>query len=72
MMGGGKPASSIEFLDRLEQFLSDTEGLTTEELKEDLRGQGIDVDGVLGRIEKLLARYGIKMKRKATERCEGE
>lgn len=38
-----------EFLDRLTDFLGDSEGMTTEEVKAELREEGIDVDGIVER-----------------------
>ena len=71
-MSRHRAVSSSEFFDWLERFFLNTDGLTTEELAEDLREQGIDVDGVLDEVEKILARYGIRMKRTVKrERCKG-
>lgn len=50
--------SASEFLDNLTEFLCDTEGLSTEELKEDLRAKGIDVDKTLAGVKALLENHG--------------
>lgn len=44
-----------EFLDRLTDFLGDSEGMTTEEVKTELREEGIDVDAMTERAKKMIA-----------------
>lgn len=50
--------SSSEMLDRITDFLCDTEGMTTEELKEDLEDMGIDTERAINRMYCLLEIYG--------------
>jgi hypothetical protein len=55
--------TSSQFLDRLtDMFIESIEHMTDEELREDLEEQGVDVDALLERTEKLLNKYGISMK----------
>ena len=53
--------SASEFLDRLTELLADCDGLTTEEIREDLEAKGVDVDAALERTMKLLREHGIKV-----------
>ena len=49
VVGVEPPVTPFEFLDRLTDFLGDSEGMTTEEVKAELREEGIDVDGIVER-----------------------
>jgi len=53
-----KRITSTEFLDNLTEFLCDAEGITTEELREDLEAKGIDTEKVLANVEAMLRKYG--------------
>lgn len=50
---GYSPATA--FVDTLINFLSDSEGLTLEEIKQELRDEGADVDGLIERIQVMVA-----------------
>ena len=57
-----KPIQSArEFLDGLTELFANTDGLTNEEIREDLEAQGVDVDAALERTMKLLREHGIKV-----------
>ncbi len=61
--------TSSQFMDNLtDMFIESIEHMTNEELREDLEEQGVDVDALLERTEKLLNKYGISMKGKNNER----
>lgn len=51
--------TASEFLDGLTELFSNCDGLTTEEIREDLIEQGVDVDALLERVLKLLHEHGI-------------
>ena len=55
--------SASEFLDGLTGLFCDTDGLTNEELREDLEANGVDVDAALDRVAEILREHGIKPKR---------
>jgi len=54
--------TSSQFLDYLTELFCDTDGLTTEEIREDLEAEGVNVDASTARFEKLLNKYGLSMK----------
>ena len=47
--------SASEFLDKLTELFCDTDGLTTEEIREDLEAKGIDTEAAIARVQKLVA-----------------
>ncbi|MHC4891225.1 MAG: hypothetical protein ACYTEO_17365 [Planctomycetota bacterium] len=51
--------SAGEFLDNLTEFLCDTEGISTEDLREDLEAKGVNTDKALARVKAILAKHGI-------------
>lgn len=59
--------TSSEFLDNLTAFLCDTEGISTEELREDLEAKGIDTDRLLSRVKAILAKHGIAIQETGNE-----
>ncbi len=56
--------TASEFLDRLAELFSNCDGLTTQEIREDLEVEGVNVDIVLMRIEELLNKYELTMYKK--------
>jgi predicted xylose isomerase-like sugar epimerase len=46
-------------LDNLTEFLCDTEGISTEDLREDLEAKGVNTDKALARVKAILAKHGI-------------
>lgn len=49
--------TSSQFLDNLTEFLADTEGLTNEEIREDLEAKGIDVDRAIKKTQAIVQRH---------------
>lgn len=49
--------TSSQFLDNLTEFLCDTDGLTTEEIREDLEAKGVDVDKAIKRTQAVIQKY---------------
>ena len=43
-----------EFMDRLTDFLGDSEGMTAEEVKQELREEGIDIDALTIKVKKMI------------------
>jgi hypothetical protein len=77
-MGGRKEGEESAFLDRMSDFLGSSDGLTKDEVREELVKEGVDVDGLLNRCFKMMAekegslkpdwREQAKMKRERGER----
>ena len=53
----GSNITSLMFLDMITEVLSDTDGLTTEEIREDLIAKGVDVDRAVKRTQKMIQKY---------------
>lgn len=45
------------FLDNLVEFISESEDQTTEEIKEELREEGIDPDSLIDKINKTISKH---------------
>ncbi len=63
--------TSSQFLDNLTEFLSDTDGLTNDEIREDLEAKGVDVDRAVRRTQAMVRKY-IRAHRMKAMRDAGE
>lgn len=50
--------TASQFLDGLTELLCDNDGLTTDEIREDLEYKGVDTEAFLNRIRVILEVYG--------------
>lgn len=56
--------TSSQFLDNLTDFLCETDGLTNEELREDLEAKGVDVDRAIARTQAIVGKHLRRLKMK--------
>lgn len=63
--------TSSQFLDTLTEFLCETDGLTNEDLREDLEAEGIDVDKAIKKTQALVTKHLRRYRMKALRDEEG-
>jgi hypothetical protein len=52
----------LRFLDNLTEFLGSSDGMTIDEIKDELREYGIDPDETTKKLEILIKKYSLKAK----------
>lgn len=63
--------TSSQFLDNLTDFLCETDGLTNEELREDLEAKGVDVEKAIKKTQAIVAKHLRRHRMKALRDEDG-